>query len=477
MWLANSRAVPSKQFRGRPAATGLPMDRGEHRSARPRLEPLEQRTLLSTFTVTDNSDNPTDPGSLRYAILNAPGGTTINFAPSAAGTITLTHGALDVKTNLDIEGPGARGLTIDGNKASSVFNIAPGVNTTIAAVTIANGKSAEGGGINNAGTLRLQNTAVSNSAASHLGGGIYSTGTLTLAHSTLSDDTAFDEGGGIFNRGTLFITNSVVSSNRSTSRLLNRGGGVFNTEKGKLAIVASSVQSNAALIGGGIFNRGNLSVTYSAVSNNTAFDAAGIDNWAHTATLTNCTVANNRAASGPGGIANRGTMSLTNCTVANNSAGDGGGGIINGKAMTLTNCTVADNSAREGGGVFSNHITGRTTIVNTIIAGNRATNQDHTAPDAIGPYASLGHNLIGDTEGSHGWTNSDLKNANPLLAPLAENGGPTLTMALSSGSPAIASGDVTFITNPPFPSPAFTDQRGLARIKNGQVDIGAFQTQ
>src|SRR5262245_6917073 len=121
---------------------------------RPRLEVLEQRTLLSIWTVTDNSDDPQDKGSLRYAIDNAPGGTTINFAPDVIGPITLTHGALKITTDLDIEGPGAANLTIDGNKASTVFEVSRGVTTTIAGVTVADGSSAiNGGGIDNSGTL------------------------------------------------------------------------------------------------------------------------------------------------------------------------------------------------------------------------------------------------------------------------------------------------------------------------------------
>src|SRR5690348_11964457 len=78
------------------------------RSARPRLEVLEGRALLSVLTVTDSSDDPADHGSLRYAIDHAGSGSTIDFAPKLKGgpTITLVHGALPIANDLDIEGPG-----------------------------------------------------------------------------------------------------------------------------------------------------------------------------------------------------------------------------------------------------------------------------------------------------------------------------------------------------------------------------------
>ena len=91
-------------------------------------------------------------------------------------------------------------------------------------------------------------------------------------------------------------------------------------------------------------------------------------------------------------------------------------------------------------------------------------------------FASLGNNLIGETDGSSGWVGSDLTGTiatplNPLLAPLGNYGGPTQTMALLPGSPAIDAGNNALI-----PAGVTTDQRGLPRIVNGVVDIGAFES-
>ena len=108
------------------------------------------------------------------------------------------------------------------------------------------------------------------------------------------------------------------------------------------------------------------------------------------------------------------------------------------------------------------------------MAGNTAAT---SGPDALGTFASQGNNLIGKTDGSSGWVGSDLTGTiaqplNPLLAPLGNYGGPTQTMALLPGSPAIDAGNNALI-----PAGVTTDQRGFARIVNGTVDIGAFEVQ
>jgi parallel beta-helix repeat protein len=176
------------------------------------------------------------------------------------------------------------------------------------------------------------------------------------------------------------------------------------------------------------------------------------------ATLTNCTITGNTARSGGGLLINSralaGATTLTNCTVSDNSASNIGGGLANyGSSRTgLTNCTVSGNSApnRSGGGLsnigFSNYGSALA-LRNTIVAGN-------TGGDLAGPLtASSTNNLIG---------------GNPLLAPLGGYGGPTQTMALLPGSPAIDAGT----NGAGIPS---TDQRGEGRV--GGVDIGAFESQ
>ena len=132
----------------------------------------------ATFTVTDNSDNPTDTGSLRFAVNDlAPGSNTITFAAPLTGgqTITLTS-TLTLTNDVTISGPtSGAGVTVSGNNAVRVFTVNGGVTASITNLTIANGSSGggNGGGINNSGTLTVTNsTLTGNSTSGGFGGGI-----------------------------------------------------------------------------------------------------------------------------------------------------------------------------------------------------------------------------------------------------------------------------------------------------------------
>lgn len=105
---------------------------------------------------------------------------------------------------------------------------------------------------------------------------------------------------------------------------------------------------------------------------------------------------------------------------------------------------------------------------NTILAGNSAVGG---APDLSGKLTISGYNLIGNTQGGSGFAATDLLNVNPHLGALQNNGGPTQTMALLSGSPALNAGDPNFV------GPPLYDQRGpgFARVSGGRLDIGAFE--
>jgi hypothetical protein len=138
------------------------------RSFLPRLEGLEERTVLSTLTVLNALDS--GAGSLRHTIKQANDGDTIVFAPSLAGkTITLTSDQLTIKKSLDIEGPGASLLAISGNDANRVFDIKEGLTVTIAGLTITHGRFAgnKGGGaiLNVGSTLNLANDVLSHNVA------------------------------------------------------------------------------------------------------------------------------------------------------------------------------------------------------------------------------------------------------------------------------------------------------------------------
>src|SRR5262249_18005001 len=182
-----------------------------------------------------------------------------------------------------------------------------------------------------------------------------------------------------------------------------------------------------------------------------------------------------------GGIYNEftGTLTVTSSTLSGNAAtsqdrAGQGGGIYNefSGALTVTSSTLSGNAATDqGGGIYSNGTSAVTNSVNTLIAGNSAP----SSPDVAGPLTSQGHNLIGDGSGGSGYTSTDLvgTSTNPIdpkLGPLQDNGGPTQTMALLPGSPAIDAGDNAF-------SPGPFDPRGprFARIPNGVIHIRALR--
>jgi hypothetical protein len=408
-------------------------------------------------------------GSLRQAILDAnanAGADTITFSPGLQGIITLTSGELDINNNfgaadtLTITGPGASQLAVSGNHASRVFDVALNQTLTISGLTIENGYyrifGDAGAGIANLGTLTLDGVTVADNKAqgaeSAWGGGIYNHGTLTVQNSLITGNTdattSGGGGGGIENYGNLTIANSTLSNNQ-----VGGNGGAIDNEPGAV-----------------------VSVTGSTIIGNTSNDGGGIYNYDGTVQISSSTVSGNTGGFGGGGILNsgdtpgEGILTISDSTLAANTGYSGGGGILSGSVeqVTISNSTIwgnANSLGGYGGGIW---ITGGPfTMQNTIVAGNT----DANAPDISGSLTSSGYNLIGNTQGGNGFAGTDLLNVNPLLGSLQNNGGPTETLALLPGSPAIDAGD------PNFTGPPNTDQRGLPRIAGGRVDIGAYETQ
>ena len=178
-------------------------------------------------------------------------------------------------------------------------------------------------------------------------------------------------------------------------------------------------------------------------------------------------------------IATGGLGIMTNVTIAGNTATSVGGGIYSsGRTVNLSllDTTVAANSAAmTGGGIDS--ASGSLSIANTIIAGNSVTAMSGTGPDVSGAFVSNGYNLIGKADTGSGFNTHDSTGSiaspiNAQLGALADNGGFTQTMLPQAGSPAIDAG-----SNALIPSGLTIDQRGLARISNGTVDIGAVEVQ
>ncbi len=327
-WLRNQTSIRS------------PRGRTPHRPApphfRPRLEALEERWLPSTLTVTSAADS--GAGSLRADIAAAHNGDTIVFAPSLDGqTITLTSGELLIKHNLTIAGPAAGQLTVSGNHASRVFELAATANqVTLSGLTISNG-SANGGSAFQGGGILVDSGAA-----------------LTLNNSTVSGNSA-NQGAGINNEGTMTISGSVVADNVATGSAF--GGGIYNGGS-SLTISGSTLSGNWAYAGGGIYNAGGtLTVNGgSTLSGNSAGEGGGIFAGAGTVTVSNTTLSSNSAQYG-GGIDNfHAALTVSGSTLANNSASSVGGGIYNnngGGSGTVTvknSSSIINNTAPTGDG-------------------------------------------------------------------------------------------------------------------------------
>jgi hypothetical protein len=441
-------------------------------------------TAQATITVANTDDS--GPGSLRTAIADATAGETI-VVPG--GTYTLTSGELLVSKSLTISGNASDDTTIASNGSSRVFRVSgAGNSVTISGVTIrdgfltARGGSLAGAGVLNQGSeLTLQGVVVRNNQVDVGGVGPGVHGGIAV-------------GGGIANaEGTLRLTDSMVA---------------FNT-----ASAVGGVSSNGGVaVGGGVSNVGSLSIDRSTLEGNTV-DARGGQGTANPgqvggvaigggvftsvpelATFSADTVADNLAdaSGGPGamaGFAEGGGLSLgnavarvTNTTISGNASrvaggGDGFGGGLDGfntDSLTLTSDTITSNailgqSVGSGGNL---HARSTTEIANTIISdGSSARGQNCGG----GAGTSLGFN-IDSLDQCNFRGPGDKVNTDPLLGPLADNGGATTTMALSPGSPAVDGGFAFGWDSDQRGMPRPSDFASLPNSAGGDgSDIGAFE--
>ncbi len=460
---------------------------------------LPARVSAATLSVTSTADD-NSAGTLRATLATAQAGDTVNIG--VTGTITLTQGELPLNKSLTLIGPGASSLTIDGGGTGRVFHqtaattgtTPPATAVTISGLTVTNGSvTGNGGGLLvDSGSLTLTGCVVANDGA-QVGGGVYvATGaTIAATGCTFSGnasqtnggglwagagvapslaDCVFDSnaayggfGGGLFTGGGAAATRCAFTSNYSggTSTLTNGtrlGGGGVTSTGGRLTLTTCVADSNQAETGGGVYTDGPLTAAASTISNNAA-TASGV--------------------SGGGLVADTDASgTLTNCTVADNSAlNDSGGGLLLHTALTLTNCTVTGNMASSSGGGVAVYAASRPILQGTLIAGNTAS----SSMDIAGTCTSGGSNLVGDDDtgrsGLTNGTNSDQVGtaSSPIDAKLGQlsnnggpafQGGPTFTVPLLVGSPAV---DADFAASPN------ADQRGVRRPIGPRADIGAYE--
>ena len=444
-----------------------------------------QRTIwrapANIITVTNLNDS--GPGSLRQALADASEGDTINFAVS--GTISLTSGELVIDKSVTISGqPQSITVTRSSQTQFRIFHVMPGHDVTIDSLYITGGDpnlgSYGGAVLNDHAGLTISNCSLTTNSSTY-GGAISSdssggSATLAVLNSSIIGNYAVFSGGGIYdNGGTFTITNSAVSNNTAAYSdnqfAVGDGGGIYNSG-GTLTITNSTVNNNLAGVtdpwvvgtGGGIYSSGPLTITNSTISGNQGYLAGG--GIAGGVTITSSTISGNTANGehdgqpwGHGGGIS-GTVILTNSTVIGNYAILSGGGIAGGG--TITNSTLSGNN---GGGIS---VTGTLEIGNSILnaSGPNISNNG-------GTVTSQGYNVCSDDGGGFLNGPGDQVNTDPLLGPLQDNGGPTFTYELLTGSPAIDAGD------PNFTPPPYYDQRGpdFWRMRNGRIDVGSFEVQ
>jgi predicted outer membrane repeat protein len=361
--------------------------------------------------------------TIGHAISLAASGDTIQIA-AATYPENLT-----IPFNLTLIGARATTTIVDGTQTSTVFTVGTGISLTLTNLTIKNGLGyPEGGGVNNAGTL----TASNSNFYSNTGGAIYNTGTATISNSNISGNTPYFSGhsagcGAIDNEATMTITATTFYSNYANNNG-TAGGAICNGSA--LTITSSTFYDNQSQ-----GNNGGL--------------GGAIYNFAGTLNVTNSTFYLNSATTGGGAIYSQGgTVQISNSTFGINAVTYGGGG------GTLSNA----------GGSF---LIQNSIVANLGYGGNCA-----------GTITSNGYNLSSDSSCNFAGP-GDLNSTNPKLGALRNNGGPTQTMALPKGSPALDAGNPAGCTD--FAGNLLTtDQRGKPRPGGGETtgcDMGAYESQ
>ncbi len=472
--------------------------------------------LAATLTVTTTNDFLT-PGdgqcSLREAVAAVdapPGDGDCGAADTTANTIVLGPGQYvlftdptggdDIQTgdlnvsgpttSLTIAGAGPSATSIDaralGDRVLQIGATAPAV--TVSQLTITGAHALprqDGGAIDNAGTLALTGDTLT---ANHAGDGATGVGMGTAAGPGGDGGT----GGAVHNTGTLAVTNTTVSANVGGAGGVGSAGGLNTTpviagsggaggaggianEGGTVTISASTIAANHAGAGGAGGMGGSIELMMSTPlpggAGGTGGGGGGVANDGGTLTVVNSTIAGNLAGAGGSGGHDGPGLGPDPPAADGGFGGHGGGILLLAGTANVVQTTISANAAgppgtadfggHDGaagsGGGFLSFIALGSTIQNSIVAGNLGT-------DCGGaPATDGGHDLTGAAAGCPG------VRTDPLLGPLQDNGGPTQTMALGPGSPAVDQVPASGAGCPP------TDQRGIARPQFAACDIGAYE--
>jgi hypothetical protein len=516
---------------------------------RPRLESLEKRDLTATCVVTRASDlgvGNGQRGDLRYCLTltnSQSGADEIVFSPNVGETILLHQALPPIADDLAINGPGSKSLTVQRLSTNnfSVFAINPGVNASIAHLSVKNGRSLTGGGIRNEGILTLSDSMVLQSTVldDGYGGGVFNSGSMTVIRSTIQGNGGGSRasGGGVFNSGILRVIASLVTE--SWVERNGSGGGFYNALSGDAYFFDSRIADNRGVAiatygtpsvdGGGARNSGVLVMENSEVVDNQAvcgiFDqgsctarAGGIFNdgnlFLTQVTLTGNSTSGNYPAvtkSYAGGLFNGGVATIDRSIVAGNSAGSAttqtgsGPGIytISGSKLNVVNTTIANNygpafSLCLGGGIGA--VDAEVVVRNSTIVGNFCGGKHSAYGGGISFEGSTGYLVVrnsiiagnyAEDGGPDFWGTLTTSGFNLIGDPQGGSGfaptdllnvDPLLGPLQNNGGPT-----ATFALLPGSPAidagdntdASQWDQRGpgFPRVVNGTIDIGAFEVQ
>lgn len=363
------------------------------------------------------------------------GGGTVTLPGGCTYTLTAADNSTDGPTGLPritgdvtVQGNGDTITRSSGAPAFRLFDVAMGGHLTLNSVRVTGGDATGGSG-------------------SVGGGGVYNAGTLDVSGSTFANDDSPGSG--------------------------SNGGGIENS--GSLTVVDSVFSGNTSVEGGGLLNEGTATVDTSTFTGNTAtaFGGGGIVGALGTINLSRDTFTGNAADSGGGGaIDNDSTVSVDNSTFTGNSGGTNGGGAVqNFGSVTFSYTTLSGDSAPSGAELHNFQTANTPGQVSMSVADSIVANGNGGGSNCGGnvSIADGGYNI--DSGTSCRFANSDhSKNStNPQLGALANNGGPTETMALAATSPAV---NAIPTTNPTCGG---TDQRGVTRPQGTGCDIGAYE--
>src|SRR5579875_1547295 len=404
---------------------------------------------------------------LAVAALVAGGLSTLGIVvASAATTVACSVSSLASAVATATSGPGPNSITLT---SSCTYTFSTPNNSTAGgnALPVITGNVI----VNGSGAVLARSTASGTPEFRFFD--VAAGATLTINDLTLSDglvNNGQQGGGAIYNHSgaTLSINGSTFTGNSSPATSGTTGGAIDTS--GKVTVTTSFFANNSGTEGGAIFNQNIANVSTSTFSGNTAliYGGGALQNaGGGNLTLFADTFTEN---SGPGGGAidnDHSPLSIDDSTFSGNTAGsNGGGAIVNyGGSITISQSTLADNSSPYGSDLL-NYTSSTMTLSMSIVAdGTGGVNCDQVAP-----ITDNGYNL--DSGSSCGFSSAkgSLSNTEPNLDPLASNGGPTQTMALPPGSPAL---DVIPSSAPGCSGTA--DQRGVSRPQGSGCDIGAYE--